>query len=407
MDKTTIKKIQTLALVFQEENEKVVARLRDWSKILTDVCDDIQKAWSGSTLGHHAFYYYQGLTVPPPERHWNKEWGTINGVPEGWEYREGEEIKNEIIARLEGKFTVEEHSDTYEQLLESANKLKTEILIEASTISFPSEMAEERKLYEKVEAFDLGDIAQHRADYINSNVITSHMSRDTRAFSIGTVIPSQISMMTGIYASNRIIESADNFLKLIDRFSRQTLRKIEAQEAARNSGIKTYLDTNIFGRAIDGRIKNEEAAALRRIKGKPDINFYTSEKTRKEVANHPSQSKQDYLNFVIDFLDVIPEENFITFYSGALGSAPLGTTPFGGGGSSEDPIYSSMKGIFEPDDAEQIFQAVKSDANYFLTLDEATILSRRKDFNKLGYKTKIVSPKNLESILFAEEDNTF
>jgi len=186
-------------------------------------------------------------------------------------------------------------------------------------------------------------------------------------------------------------------------------RYLEIKEALfkDDKKLRIYIDTNIFGRAIDGNIDATEASSLRRIMSRrDDLDIYTSEKTRKEISNHPNKNVQDYLQFIMTLAGVIPEENFVTIVGGPLGTLPLGLAPFGGGMRTEDPIYSQVKAIFDADDAEHIFQAIKSDSDYFLTLDNKTILSRRSDFNKLGFNTKLVSPKNLETIMFAVEDNT-
>lgn len=169
---------------------------------------------------------------------------------------------------------------------------------------------------------------------------------------------------------------------------------------------KIYFDTCVFGRAIDGNIKEEFSESLQRIMANKDkIQPYTSNKTRKEIDNVSSASIKNYLKFIISFLDVIPEENMIEEMGASLGSAPLGSTPLGSGGSRKHPKLTQLQEIFDQDDAEQIFQAIESGADYFLTIDEKTILRRRKDFNKLNHELKIVSPKNLENILFSVSDN--
>lgn len=171
--------------------------------------------------------------------------------------------------------------------------------------------------------------------------------------------------------------------------------------------IKVYFDTCVLGMALDKNIKSEYAKALRRIvESKKDIiNPYTSEKTKKEISQHKDQAKQDYLHFIISFFQTIPEENYVNYSGGSIGSLPIGCAPIGGCLKKEDPIYTELKSLFKGGDAEQIFQAIKSDANYFLTIDEKTVLSKRKDFNQFGHKLKLVNPINLENILFAEEDN--
>jgi hypothetical protein len=62
----------------------------------------------------------------------------------------------------------------------------------------------------------------------------------------------------------------------------------------------------------------------------------------------------------------------------ALGGAPLGAAPLGGGAVYADPLLVQLWGIFDPGDARHVFQAIKSDCSYFLTLDRKTILARVK-----------------------------
>ncbi|MDD4290054.1 MAG: hypothetical protein PHH83_02130 [Patescibacteria group bacterium] len=176
----------------------------------------------------------------------------------------------------------------------------------------------------------------------------------------------------------------------------------------KNYKIKVYLDTCILGMTLDETIKQEDSSPLKRIfeNKKEIIEPYTSEKTKEEMSKHANNSKKDYLHFIISFFDVIPEENYIHTIGGSIGSLSLGSAPLGCGIEEDDPLFAKLKNIFDLDDAKHIFQAIKSEAKYFLTTDSKTILSRRKEFNKLGFKIKLVSPKNLENILFAEEDNT-
>ncbi len=202
--------------------------------------------------------------------------------------------------------------------------------------------------------------------------------------------------------SKRVLKLQINTALFEERY-----REIKEKLFKDDKKLRIYIDTNIFGRAIDGRVDPSEASSLRRIMNRRnDLDIYTSEKTRKEIADHPQQNVQDYLQFIMSLAGVIPEENFVTIVGGGMCSFSLGSASLGGGGSQEDPIFTQVRSIFDADDAEHIFQAIKSDADYFLTLDTKTILSRRVDFNKLAFSTKLVSPKNLEAIMFAVEDNT-
>jgi hypothetical protein len=52
----------------------------------------------------------------------------------------------------------------------------------------------------------------------------------------------------------------------------------------------------------------------------------------------------------------------------------FGASTLGGGAVVPDPLLVTLRQIFQPDDASHIFQAVKNQCDYFLTLDGSTIL---------------------------------
>jgi len=98
----------------------------------------------------------------------------------------------------------------------------------------------------------------------------------------------------------------------------------------------------------------------------------------------------------------VPEKNYLEGYTATLGSAALGTVALGGGFSRESPLYTFLKTIFDPDDAQHIFQAESNGVQYFLTLDERTILNRAKSNNLLlaqnGVKIKFASPVDIDAL---------
>jgi hypothetical protein len=63
-------------------------------------------------------------------------------------------------------------------------------------------------------------------------------------------------------------------------------------------------------------------------------------------------------------------------HSGAYGEGAYGEGPYSGGWT--DPIYQALKAVFDPADAAHIAHAVHSNCEYFLTLDQKTILDRVK-----------------------------
>jgi len=162
---------------------------------------------------------------------------------------------------------------------------------------------------------------------------------------------------------------------------------------------KIYLDSNLISdpSKIENIKENETKALeiLADLKLKGEIEFYTSEKTKREIEKHKNVKKKGILKFYYSFIQNIPEKNIIK--SAIFNEIVFNEATFNGRG--EDQLFTELKQIFDQDDAEHIFQAEKNNLDYFLTLDKKTILNRIKQntnrFKKLNLKIYIVSPTQL------------
>jgi len=77
------------------ETEPVKSQCEALHKAVTD----LNKAWSGSFIGYHAFLYTSDLQPKRPGEHFDREWGGIHGIPEPWVEFDYDAIKNEILMR--------------------------------------------------------------------------------------------------------------------------------------------------------------------------------------------------------------------------------------------------------------------------------------------------------------------
>jgi predicted nucleic acid-binding protein len=163
---------------------------------------------------------------------------------------------------------------------------------------------------------------------------------------------------------------------------------------------KIYLDASLISdpSKIDN-MKEEELEALGTLSENLRLKFYTSEKTKREIAKHENVKKKNYLSVVYSVIEKVPEENIIESVPAAFNMIMFNEAPFGGSADREDPLFTGLKKIFDEDDAEHIFQAEKHNLDYFLTLDERTILNRiREKQNQLkilNLKIHIVSPTQI------------
>ena len=123
-----------------------------------------------------------------------------------------------------------------------------------------------------------------------------------------------------------------------------------------------------------------------------------------EIAKTTDKLQRASLKWVAKLLeemksvpDATPRAQVIT--AGLVGGRRGGSSRMVGPASLLDPVRTAIGEIFDPDDADHIFQAVKSGAQFFLTTDQKTILGRalseRPAVTAACGEMKFVSPGDL------------
>jgi predicted nucleic acid-binding protein len=164
--------------------------------------------------------------------------------------------------------------------------------------------------------------------------------------------------------------------------------------------VKVYLDTNlIFDPIKIDNIEQGEVEALKTLSESQRVKFYVSEKVKKEIEKHKNPKKKNYLLFLYNLIQKVPEENIIKDVPFLFDAIMFDEGVFDGNIKKEDPLFIKLKQIFDKEDAELIFQAEKNDLDYFSTLDKKTILNRLREkenqLKEINLKIKIVSPSQL------------
>jgi len=172
---------------------------------------------------------------------------------------------------------------------------------------------------------------------------------------------------------------------------------------------KIYIDTNLISHlsdlmmgSDDFRITDKQAEALLAICDL-DVDLVTSKKMLDEVFRSKNLKQRALLTMLATLAAKVPYKDITYFTAATFGSVPFGAATFGGGFSQTDPLLIGLEKIFDPDDSEHIFQAVKNDCSYFLTLDRSTILNRAKskpvDMKRLCPEMQFADPEELLSLL--------
>lgn len=156
-----------------------------------------------------------------------------------------------------------------------------------------------------------------------------------------------------------------------------------------------YLDTNIFSRVTDLRISADTAEAYRRLADVPDLTLVTSAKTKQEMERTPNEARASVLLFLFGIFSKVPWN--VAKCSGSFNSVGFNVCALNS--SWVHPMLRALRATFDADDADHIFQAAQAGCQYFLTLDDQTILSRVRDnrplIESLCPQLKFCSPVEL------------
>lgn len=141
-----------------------------------------------------------------------------------------------------------------------------------------------------------------------------------------------------------------------------------------------YVDTCILSRIVDLRFSKSTAIAIDKLCDLDMIELVTSPKTLEEFINTINSKKKTALKLLYKLISKLQNKETVIYTPATWGSGRWGESVWGGGSTSEDPIYSKIKEIFDKDDTDHIYQAIKNDCKYFLTLDKRTILNPAKKY---------------------------
>lgn len=164
--------------------------------------------------------------------------------------------------------------------------------------------------------------------------------------------------------------------------------------------LKVYVDTCFLSEIVNQQLKDEDLKAVDALCDRDDIEFVTSKKTFDEFQKTGSESKRVAFKLLFKIIGKIPSQHLVNYPSGALGTMMLGAGMLGGGGPGvENTLFTQLKTVFDDSDAEHIFLAASAMCDYFLTIDQRTILNRvtpnRDKLEELTPNLSYVRPKTL------------
>jgi hypothetical protein len=214
----------------EERVSPTLGDLQKRSEKLTEAAREIGESWSGSALGYHSELHFRDFAKPPLGGSFSPEWGALNGVPDGWEPRTADEVR-ERIEQLAGTAISTMEEDTA-VVLSQAKALQSEIVTEASALNTKAGLEQEKRLLADLENFKWGKTIN---DYMNANLNTGFMSRDRLAVSQGVRVPAHLYYAAVTFERDSQCAAVREFLRISSRLFRQ----IELNAASAETGSST------------------------------------------------------------------------------------------------------------------------------------------------------------------------
>jgi len=254
-----LEQVKSLIKDFQKKKFNDLKTVSELSDALQDACGKIERSWSGSFIGWHGRMYFRDFQVPSHYEKFSGEWGDVNGLPEGWEEKQTEEVETKVDELVGNKFSVKKFENEIKIFRKETENFRNEIVIVLSSFSFGTNMTKEKELFNKIEKFEFG---KTKGEFIQNHLPKTMMSRDTEALRQGTCIASWLYYEGVASEGKNICEAINNFLGLTDRLIRQLEMKSGKEVISSEKGILESLHPDIYTKCHDLYEKSAYAEAV-------------------------------------------------------------------------------------------------------------------------------------------------
>lgn len=213
-----LEKSKQLISEFKEKHSDKFEEIVNKGEKLREACRRIERSWSGSFAGWHGRMYFRDFQIPSIYERFSGEWGGgIHGIPEGWEEKQPEEVREKIEELVGDEFSADDFGKELEKLKKEAIQLKDEIVITLSVFNLDTQAEKEKELFSQIENFEFG---KTKGEFINDRLPKTMISRDTEALRQGICIASWLYYEGVALEAKSFYEAINNFFGLVTKLVR-------------------------------------------------------------------------------------------------------------------------------------------------------------------------------------------
>lgn len=231
-------KIEEIKSEVNELKIKVTNNIEAAKKV-SNVCNKINNSWSGSDLVGHANLFYGNYETPPTGGRFSIEWGLIHGIPNGWDERSGDDIRQKIEA--DAKVSLKDLDTEADQITDKFEEIRKKAIVVCASLS--------KDLSVELEKF----IIKTKVDIFNQYWKRQITTRDSEAIYAGRIIPVHKYYEATAFFIDGANKQLEDFIHLIDKLLAQN--KVEPKQSTEIRNI-SYLDKHTLLRLT--KIENEK-----------------------------------------------------------------------------------------------------------------------------------------------------
>jgi uncharacterized protein (TIGR02391 family) len=246
---------------FRIKHSEALKLILELAEKLQEACGKVERSWSGSFAGWHGRMYFRNFQTPSIYERFSGEWGGINGIPDGWEEKQPEEVRDKIDEFVGSGFSAENFEKEVKNFRKEAEDLRNEVAVVFSSFSFSAGTEKEKELFDQLEKFEFG---KTKGEFIKNHLPGTMMSRDSEAMRQGICIASWL-YYEGVAAEGKnVCEATENFLVLSTRLIRQLEIKsnMRTPAASKDKSSLSSLHPDIYTKCNDLYKKGAYAEAV-------------------------------------------------------------------------------------------------------------------------------------------------
>jgi len=166
--------------------------------------------------------YFRDFATPSLDERFSGEWGAVQGIADGWEEKQPEEVKSKLEELVGDSFSMEKYEQTIKTLRSEIETVRDDVALSLAELNSDKLSGKIKVLINEIEGFQFG---KNKNDFIIDRLPKSLVSRDFEAVRQGICVPAWLYYEGIGSEAQSLCESTNQLLRRCDRL----IKHLEAE----------------------------------------------------------------------------------------------------------------------------------------------------------------------------------